>query len=428
MKIAKVDALEVLDSRGNPTVMAMVMVEDGTYSESLVPSGASTGIYEALELRDGDESRYLGKGCLTAVRNVREVIAPSLVGHEVTDQAGIDKIMLELDGTETKAKLGANAILAVSMACVKAAAKATGQPLYAYVAELFGRSKDRYILPIPMMNVLNGGKHAIGSSDMQEYMLFPIGATSFKEALRMGVETFQHLGKILVAEGFQTTVGDEGGYAPALENNARPIEVAVEAMKKAGYEPRKDIAIALDPAASEFFDEEKKIYDLKTERRTLSSEEMVALYQEMVAKYPIVSIEDGLAEDDWEGFRLMTERMGASTQIMGDDLFVTNVGRLQRGIEQKAANSILIKLNQIGSVSETIAAIKMAEAAGYTSIVSHRSGETEDSFIADFVVGAGTGQIKTGSCSRSERIAKYNRLLQIEYELGDRAELAKWSR
>lgn len=426
MKIAKIDALEVLDSRGNPTVKAMLSLEDGSCVESLVPSGASTGIYEALELRDGDKSRFLGKGCLTAVKNVREIIAPALVGHEVTDQAGIDQIMLDLDGTPTKSKLGANAILAVSMAAVKAAALATKQPLYAYVADLFGNSKDSYTLPIPMLNVLNGGKHAIGSSDMQEYMLFPIGAKSFSQALRMGIETFQHLGKLLASEGFQTTVGDEGGYAPSLATNTQPLDKAVKAMELAGYVPLQDIAIALDPASSEFFDEEKKVYNLKTENRILSGVEMVDLYASMLDKYPIVSIEDGLAQDDWTSWTYMTEKLGERIQIMGDDLLVTNIKRLQEGIDKKACNSILIKLNQIGTVSETIAAIKLAQAHNYTAIVSHRSGETEDSFIADFVVGAGTGQIKTGSGSRSERICKYNRLLQIEYELGEKAVFAKW--
>ncbi len=424
MKISSIFAQEVLDSRGNPTVMATLTLENGSSVEAMVPSGASTGSHEALELRDEDKSRFGGKGVLKAVANVNDVIAPALVGMDVTKQQEIDDKMLALDGTPTKSKLGANAILAVSMAVTKAGALASGKKLYAYIAELFGNSTESFKMPIPMMNVLNGGKHALGSTDMQEYMIMPIGAPSIAEAVRWGAETFHALGKMLKEKGFQTTVGDEGGYAPSLKRNEEPLELIIAAIEKAGYRPGVDIAIAQDPASSEFFKDGK--YHLATENKSLTSEEMVELYASWVEKYPIVSIEDGLSEDDWSGFAAQTARIGNRVQIVGDDLFVTNVERLQKGIDAKAGNSILIKLNQIGSVSETIAAMKLASAHGFTSVVSHRSGETEDSFIADFVVGAGSGQIKTGSLSRSDRIAKYNRLMVIERELGSKATMAEF--
>ncbi len=424
MKISSIFAQEVLDSRGNPTVMATLTLENGSSVEAMVPSGASTGSHEALELRDEDKSRFGGKGVLKAVANVNDVIAPALFGMDVTKQQEIDDKMLALDGTPTKSKLGANAILAVSMAATKAGALASGKKLYAYIAELFGNSTESFKMPIPMMNVLNGGKHALGSTDMQEYMIMPIGAPSIAEAVRWGAETFHALGKMLKEKGFQTTVGDEGGYAPSLKRNEEPLELIIAAIEKAGYRPGVDIAIAQDPASSEFFKDGK--YHLATENKSLTSEEMVELYASWVEKYPIVSIEDGLSEDDWSGFTAQTARIGNRVQIVGDDLFVTNVERLQKGIDAKAGNSILIKLNQIGSVSETIAAMKLASAHGFTSVVSHRSGETEDSFIADFVVGAGSGQIKTGSLSRSDRIAKYNRLMVIERELGSKVSMAEF--
>lgn len=422
MKIAAVIAREILDSRGNPTVETTVELENGIKATSAVPSGASTGSHEALELRDGDAKRYGGKGVLKAVENVNNIIAQKVIGLDVTDQAGVDDVMLVLDGTPSKSVLGANAILSVSMAVCKAAAMAKGVPLYQHVAELFGNPTDHYTMPIPMMNVLNGGKHAIKSTDMQEFMVMPIGAPSIREAVRYGAEVFATLAKILKKQGFATTVGDEGGYAPSLKANEEPLKLMIQAITEAGYVPGKDIAIALDPASTEFFADGK--YQLATEGKNLSSSEMVELYAKWIEQYPIVSIEDGHAEDDWAGFAEMTAKVGATTQIVGDDLFVTNPDRLQKGIDAKAGNSILIKLNQIGSVSETIKTIQLAKSAGMTAVVSHRSGETEDTFIADFVVGAGTGQIKTGSLCRSERIAKYNQLMRIEEELGEKAKIA----
>lgn len=422
MKISQVHALEILDSRGDPTVMATVVLEDGSVGVGKVPSGASTGTHEAVELRDGKEQRFGGKGVLKAVSNVNEKIAPTLTGKDASDQKAIDSAMMELDGTPNKGNLGANAILAVSMASARAAAASKKVPLYAHIAELFGKSTDTFSMPIPMMNVLNGGKHALGSADMQEFMLMPVGASSVAESVRWGSEIFHVLGKMLKKQGFQTTVGDEGGFAPALGNNQAPLELMLQAIEAAGYKPGDQVAIALDPAANEYF--ENGSYHLKTENKVLSSVEMVDVWEEWLSRYPIVSLEDGLAEDDWQGWQLLTQKVGSKVQLVGDDLFVTNVERLQRGIDEKSANAILIKLNQIGSVSETIETIKLAQAHGFASIVSHRSGETEDDFIADFVVGAGTGQIKTGSLSRSERIAKYNRLMVIEYELGSRASLA----
>lgn len=426
-KIKDIHAREILDSRGNPTVEVDLVLEDpaqggqGFFGRAMVPSGASTGSYEAVELRDGDKTRYGGKGVQKAVDNVNSVLRDNLIGKEF-DQKSLDEAMIALDGTDNKGKLGANAILGVSLAFSHAVAKAEGKSLYKYFGEISG-NVDPVKLPVPMMNVLNGGKHAENSTDLQEFMIMPVGASSFKEALRYGAETFHALKKILKERGLNTSVGDEGGYAPSLPSNAAAIEVILEAITKAGYKPGEDIAIAIDGATSEIFDPSADggKYQLKTEGKALSSEEMVAFYEEWVSKYPIVSIEDGLAEDDWAGYQLLTERVGGKVQLVGDDLFVTNVKRLQEGIEKKACNSILIKLNQIGTVTETINAIKMAKEAGYTAVVSHRSGETEDSTIADFVVGLGTGQIKTGSLCRSERICKYNQLLRIEEELGAKA-------
>jgi enolase len=423
MQIRQIQAQEILDSRGNPTVETKITLDNGISASAAVPSGASTGTHEALELRDGDENRYLGKGVLKAVANVNNVIAPELIGMDVTNQKALDEKMIELDGTSHKTKLGANAILSVSMAAAKAAAQVKEMPLYAYISTLFDKKPETYTIPLPMMNVLNGGKHALGSADMQEFMIMPIGAPNFQEALRWGSEIFHILGKILKEQGQQTTVGDEGGYAPRLDSNEAPLQLIVEAIKKAGYEPGKDVAIAMDPAASEFYKDGK--YNLAIEGKKLTSEELVDRYTEWVEKYPIVSIEDGHAEDDWQGFKLMVEKLGDKIQIVGDDLFVTNPERLKKGIEEKATNSILIKLNQIGTVTETVQTVQIAYDAGMTAVVSHRSGETEDTFIADFVVGAGTGQIKSGSASRSERIAKYNQLMRIERELGDRAQLAE---
>ena len=421
MTIKSIQAQEILDSRGNPTVETTITLNDGTQARAAVPSGASTGTHEALEMRDKDKNRYGGKGVLKAVANVNDVIAAELEGMDPSDQTKIDEAMLELDGTEHKSKLGANAILSVSMAAARVAAKAQGKPLYEYIAGLFGSTPKTYKMPIPMMNVLNGGKHALGSSDMQEYMIMPVGASSVQEAVRWGAEVFHTLGKILKDQGQQTTVGDEGGYAPKLESNEAPLKLIMQAIKKAGYKPGTEIGIAMDPAATEFYKEGK--YHLEVEGKVLTSEELVERYAQWVEKYPIVSIEDGHAEDDWQGFKMMTEKLGDKIQIVGDDLYVTNPDRLAKGIKEEACNSILIKLNQIGTVTETIRTIKMAQEADNTSVVSHRSGETEDTFIADFVVGAGTGQIKTGSLSRSERIAKYNQLMRIERELGDKAEI-----
>lgn len=423
MKITSIVAQEILDSRGNPTVECEMVLENGMKAWAAVPSGASTGSHEAHELRDGDKARYNGLGVLNAVKNVNEKIAPALKGMEVTNQKAIDDKMLEIDGTDNKGNLGANAILAVSMAAVKAAALAKGVPVYQHVAELAGKPTDKYIMPVPMMNVLNGGKHATNSADMQEFMIMPTGASSVAEAVRWGSEIFHQLGKNLKARKMSTSVGDEGGYAPSLGNNEGPLEAIMQAVKDAGYTPGRDIGIAMDPAASEFYVDGK--YDLATESRQVSTEELVEIYHKWIEKYPIISIEDGFQEDDWDGFVAQTAQDGANVQFVGDDLFVTNKHRLQMGIDKKAGNSILIKVNQIGSISETIETIKLAEENGYTAVVSHRSGETEDAFIADFVVGMGTGQIKTGSLCRSERIAKYNQLMRIERELGDRASYAK---
>lgn len=415
-KIKNVIGREILDSRGNPTVEVDLTLDDGSFGRAAVPSGASTGSHEAVELRD-NETRYGGKGVKKAVKNVNDTIKSSILGKEF-DQKSLDQAMIELDGTSNKGKLGANAILGVSLAFAHAMAKSQNIKLYNYFAAISDQ-KEACLLPVPMMNILNGGKHAENSTDLQEFMIMPVGAKSFSEALRYGAETFQSLKNILANKGLNTSVGDEGGFAPSLPSNEAAVEVIIEAIEKAGYKPGVDIAIALDPAASEIFADNK--YQLKTENRSLTSSEMVDFYADWIEKYPIVSIEDGLAEDDWEGYILMTEKLGQKIQIVGDDLFVTNIKRLKEGVDKHVANSILIKLNQIGTVSETLLAIKMARDAGYTAVVSHRSGETEDSTIADFVVGLGTGQIKTGSICRSERICKYNQLLRIEEELGDKA-------
>ncbi len=406
---------EILDSRGNPTVEVDVLLETGAIGRAAVPSGASTGEREAVELRDQDVKRYLGKGVLKAVENINDEITPELLSYEASLQVDIDEIMIELDGTKNKGRLGANAILAVSMACAKAAAQDAGLPLYRYLGGVNAKE-----LPVPMMNILNGGKHADNNVDIQEFMIAPAGAPNFREALRMGAEVFHNLKAILHSMGLNTSVGDEGGYAPNLKSNEEALQVIMKAIEKAGYKPGEDILICLDPAASSFFENGK--YNLAAEKDPIrDSTGMVEFYEDLVKRYPIISIEDGLDENDWEGFKLLTDRLGNRIQIVGDDIFVTNTELLKRGIEEKAANSILIKLNQIGTVTETIDAIEMAKRAGFTAVVSHRSGETEDSFIADFVVAMSTGQIKTGSASRSDRIAKYNELLRIEEELGDSA-------
>ena len=416
-KISKIVAREILDSRGNPTVEVDIKLKDGSFGRAAVPSGASTGSHEAVELRDGDAKKYNGKGVQKAVKNVNTIIAKALVNKEF-DQRKIDEVMIALDGTANKGRLGANAILGVSMAFAKATAQSQKTPLYKYFAKI-AKTKNTIQLPVPMMNILNGGKHAEKSTDFQEFMIMPAGAKSFKEALRCGAEIFASLKKILHDKGFATTVGDEGGFAPSLSTNETAITTILEAIEKAGYKAGKDVFIALDVAATELYKD--GLYHLASENKTLTSEEMVNFYADWCAKYPIISIEDGLAEDDWAGYKLMTEKLGSKIQIVGDDLFVTNIDRLKMGIEQNVANSILIKLNQIGTVSETIDSVNMAKKAGYTSIISHRSGETEDVIIADFVVGTGTGQIKTGSLSRTDRVAKYNQLLRLEEELGTKA-------
>jgi len=412
--IADIRGREVLDSRGNPTVEVDVLLESGAMGQAIVPSGASTGAHEAVELRDGDKNRYLGKGVLQAVKNVNETIADAVVGLDATCQIEVDQAMIALDGTPNKGKLGANAILGVSLACARAAADALGLPLYQYIGGVFARE-----LPLPMMNILNGGEHADNNVDIQEFMVMPAGAKSFAEALRMGAETFHSLKKVLSAKGLNTAVGDEGGFAPNLASNEEAIRVILEAIEKAGYEPGKDICLALDVAATELFTNGK--YELKGEGKVLTASEMVDYYADLAGKYPILSIEDGLSEDDWDGWTLLTQKLGQKIQLVGDDLFVTNTQRLEKGIRENITNSILIKVNQIGTLTETLAAIEMAKRAGYTSVISHRSGETEDSTIADLVVATNAGQIKTGSASRTDRIAKYNQLLRIEEELGNAA-------
>jgi len=413
--IKRIHAREVLDSRGNPTVEVVVFTEN-MMASAIVPSGASTGAHEAVELRDGDKGRYGGKGVLKAVENVNTVIAKEFEGADVRNQKEIDQRLIDLDGTPNKGKLGANAILGVSLAVSRVAAMEEGLPYYQYLANL-GNEGEAKLMPTPMMNVLNGGKHAIKSTDIQEFMIMPVGAPSFKEALRYGAETFHALKKLVKDRGFSTSVGDEGGFAPSLSKNEDALALIVEAIEKAGYKPGEDIGLAMDAAASEFYEDGK--YNLACEGRKLSSEEMVDFYEDMVSKYPIVSIEDSHDEDDWEGFRLMTERMGDRVQLVGDDLLVTNTERLKKAIEGKNCNSILIKLNQIGTLTETMNAIHMAHDASWTAVVSHRSGETEDTTISDLVVGMGTGQIKTGSLCRTDRIAKYNELLRIEEALNN---------
>ncbi len=417
-KIARVVGRQILDSRGNPTVEADVILEDGSRGRAAVPSGASTGEHEALELRDGDKSRYLGKGVLRAVENVNTAIAHAVASLDASDQKALDRRMIELDGTPTKSKLGANAILAVSMAAARAAAVSERLPLYRYLAR-FSSDRSANILPVPMMNILNGGAHADNSVDLQEFLIMPLGATSFSEGLRMGVEVFHNLKTVLHKRGYSTAVGDEGGFAPNLKSNEEAIEVILEAITAAGYTPGKQLFLALDPASSEFYVSASNRYVFKkSDKSSRTPEQMTAFWESWIRQFPIVSLEDGLAEDDWDGWKHLTRELGKKIQLVGDDLFVTNTARLQRGIGEGAANSILIKLNQIGTVTETIEAIEMARRAGYTSVVSHRSGETEDTFIADFVVAMGAGQIKTGSASRTDRVAKYNQLLRIEEELG----------
>lgn len=415
VEIADVIARQIMDSRCMPTIEVDVILEDGTVGRASVPSGASTGMFEAVELRDGDKGRFNGKGVLKAVDNVNNFIAEEIIGMNVFDQVLIDKTMLSLDGTKNKEKMGANAILGVSLACAKAAAENLGLSLYQYIGGVNAK-----VLPVPMMNIINGGKHADNNVDLQEFMIMPAGAVSFSEALRMCSEVYMKLKSILKTRGYDTGVGDEGGFAPNLGSNEEAIRIIVDAIGKAGYIPGKDIFIALDPAASEIYEDEK--YNLAGEGRILTSEEMVDYYENLVDKYPIISIEDGMAEEDWRGWKLITERVGDRVQLVGDDLFVTNTERLQKGINMGVANSILIKLNQIGTLTETLNAIEMAERAGYTAVISHRSGETEDTTIADLVVAVNAGQIKTGAPARSERVAKYNQLLRIEEELGEMGE------
>ena len=403
-------AREIMDSRGNPTIEVEVFLEDGTVGRAAVPSGASTGVHEAVELRDGDKSRYLGKGVLKAVDNVNTIISPELIGFDATDQAGIDLLMIDLDGSANKGKLGANAILGVSMAVAKAAAQSLGLPLYQYLGGFNAKE-----LPVPMMNILNGGEQADNNVDIQEFMIMPVGAPNFREALRMGAEVYHSLKAVLKGRGLNTAIGDEGGFAPNLSSNEEALKVIIEAIEKAGYKPGEDIFLAMDVASSEIYQDGK--YNLAGEGITKTAAEMVAFYEELVAKYPIISIEDGMAEDDWEGWKLLTEKLGDKIQLVGDDLFVTNTKRLKMGIDQDIANSILIKVNQIGTLTETFETIEMAKRAGYTCVISHRSGETEDATIADIAVAVNAGQIKTGAPTRSDRIAKYNQLLRIEEEL-----------
>ena len=412
MFIEDILAREVLDSRGNPTVEVEVILADGSVGRAIVPSGASTGAWEAVELRDGDKSRFLGKGVTKAVANVEEIIAPELIGLDATDQVYIDKLLIELDGTPNKGKLGANAILGVSLAVARAAAESRGLTLYQYIGGTNAKE-----LPVPMMNILNGGEHADNNVDIQEFMIMPVGACCFKEALRMGAEVFHNLKQVLNAKGLNTAVGDEGGFAPNLNSNEEAIQVIIEAIEKAGYKPGEDVCIALDVAATELFKDGK--YVLEGEGKELDTDQMIQYYKDLVEKYPIVSIEDALSEDEWDGWKKLTEEIGDKVQLVGDDLFVTNTERLSRGIELGVANSILIKVNQIGTLTETLNAIEMAKRAGYTAVVSHRSGESEDTTIADLAVAVNAGQIKTGAPSRTDRVAKYNQLLRIEDQLGE---------
>jgi enolase len=413
-----IHARQILDSRGTPTIEVDACLTDGTLGRAAVPSGASTGAHEAVELRDGDPKLFFGKSVLKAVSNVNDIIGPALLKDEIDpyDQVTLDNFLIKLDGTENKSKLGANAILGVSLATAKAAAESRGRFLYEYI----GGSNCK-LLPVPMMNILNGGKHADNNVDLQEFMIMPVGAKNMQQAVQMGAEVFGHLKKVLHKKGYNTSVGDEGGFAPNLKSNEEALKVIMEAIKNSGYKPKKDIYIALDPASSEFYDTKTKKYDLKAEGKKLTSKQMIDFYEGLCDKYPIISLEDGLAEDDWDGWQLLTERMGKKIQIVGDDIFVTNPKRLARGIKEKSANSILIKLNQIGTLTETLDAIEMAQKAGFTAVVSHRSGETEDATIADVVVASGAGMIKTGSMCRTDRIAKYNQLLRIEETIGKHA-------
>jgi len=415
--ISDIYAREILDSRGNPTVEVEVWTESGGYGRAGVPSGASTGAFEAVELRDGDKKRYMGKGVLNAVDNVNNIIAPELIGRDAINQAEIDKLLIALDGTPNKGKLGANAILGVSIGCAKAAASALGLPLYQYLGGVNGK-----VLPVPMMNILNGGQHADNNVDIQEFMVMPVGAENFREALRMGAEIFHNLKSVLKSKGLNTAVGDEGGFAPNLSSNEEALITIVEAIKKAGLVPGKDVMLAVDVAASDLFDPETKIYTLEGEGRKFTQAELVDYYADLVSKYPIISIEDGMNEEDWEGWKMLTEKLGDKIQIVGDDVFVTNTERLKKGIDLKVANSVLIKLNQIGTITETLDTIEMAKRAGYTAVVSHRSGETDDSTIADLVIAVNAGQIKTGAPSRMDRVAKYNQLLRLEDMLGETAQ------
>jgi len=420
--IESVRAQEILDSRGNPTVEVEILLEDGSFGRAAVPSGASTGVHEALELRDGDKKRYSGKGVIKAVNNVNTQIKNELIGWDATEQIAIDRMLLDLDGTSNKANLGANAILGTSLAVAKAAADSMGLPLYRYIGGVFA-----HVLPVPMMNILNGGAHtAWQSTDAQEFMVMPLGAPSFTEAVRWGAEIYHALKSVLKSHGYATLVGDEGGYAPNLKANVEAVEVILEAIEKAGFKAGKDAAIALDPAASEFYDEEKKIYNLRTEGKKLDPGQMVDFWKSWVDQFPIVSIEDGLGQDDWDGWKKMTEVLGDQLQIVGDDLLVTNPERVQKAIDEKACNALLVKVNQIGSLTETIEAVELCQRSGWRAVTSHRSGETEDTTISDLAVALNTGQIKTGAPARSDRVAKYNQLLRIETELGDTATYAGW--
>ncbi|MDT8896733.1 MAG: phosphopyruvate hydratase [Thermanaerothrix sp.] len=421
--IESITALEILDSRGNPTVEVEVVLADGSWGRAAVPSGASTGVHEALELRDGDKARYLGKGVRKAVDNVNNEIAEALVGWDAVEQKAIDQLLIELDGTPNKSKLGANAILGVSLAVAKAAANALGLPLYRYIGGVYA-----HVLPVPLMNILNGGVHTgWQSTDAQEFMIAPLGAPTFSEALRWGAEVYHALKSVLKAKGYATLVGDEGGYAPALKANAEAVEVILEAIEKAGYKPGEQIAIALDPAASELYDPETKRYNMRREGKQMTNEELIAFWKSWIDQYPIVSLEDGLAEDDWEGWKMLTAELGHRIQLVGDDLLVTNPERVRRAIQEKACNALLVKLNQIGTLTETIEAVELCHRAGWRAVTSHRSGETEDTTIADLVVALNMGQIKTGAPARTDRVAKYNQLLRIEAELGDTAVYAGWN-
>jgi enolase len=420
-KIAKIAGREIIDSRGNPTVEVDIKLDDGTLGRAAVPSGASTGSREALELRDGDKKRFAGKGVLKAVSNINDIIAPKLTGLEITKQQDIDDLMIKLDGTDFKSSLGANAILGVSLACAKAGSNSNKLPVYEYVREIYNIKSNEYVLPVPLMNIINGGEHADNNVDLQEFMIVPVSAPSFREALRMGCEVFHSLKKVLNEKGYATGVGDEGGFAPNLKSNAQALEVICEAVKAVGYEVGRDIVFALDVAASELYENNEYTFEGEVKEKVKTSKDMIAFYEDLLKEYPVISIEDGLSESDWDGWKVLTEKMKSRVQLVGDDLFVTNTKIFKNGIDKGVANSILIKVNQIGSLSETVSAVQMAYKAGYTAVMSHRSGETEDSIIADLAVALNTGQIKTGSASRTDRICKYNQLLRIEEELGSKS-------